>query len=69
MDRKRWTSKRHKAVFAVLRVIFGAHTKIKYKYKGVKSLLKPPFLLMSNHATTFDPMRHCPSSVRYIFAQ
>ena len=56
MDRKRWTSKRHKAVFAVLRVIFGAHTKIKYKYKGVKSLLKPPFLLMSNHVTTFDPI-------------
>ncbi len=56
MARKRWTSKRHKAVFAVLRVIFGAHTKIKYNYNGVKSSIKPPFLLMSNHATTFDPI-------------
>lgn len=56
MSEKRRTSKRHNAVFAVLRVIFGAHTKIKYNYKAVKSSLKPPFLLMCNHATTFDPI-------------
>lgn len=53
---KKWVRKRHKGIFAVLRVIFGAHTKIRYNYKAVKSDLKPPFLLMCNHATTFDPI-------------
>lgn len=56
MARKKWLRARHKTVFAILRGIFGVHTKIRYNYKAVKSELKPPFLLMSNHATTFDPV-------------
>lgn len=53
---KKWVRKRHNAVFAVLRGIFGAHTKIKYNYKATETKLKPPFLLMGNHTTTFDPV-------------
>lgn len=56
MARKKWLRARHKTIFAILRGIFGVHTKIRYNYKAVKSNLKPPFLLMSNHATTFDPV-------------
>lgn len=45
--------KRHKAIFAVLRGVFGVNTKVKCNYKAAESQLKPPFLLMCNHATTF----------------
>lgn len=55
MVRKKWLRARHKAVFAILRGIFGVHTKIKYNYKATKSDLKPPFLLMCNHTTALDP--------------
>lgn len=55
MARKKWLRARHKAVFAILRGIFGIHTKIKYNYKAVKSDLKPPFLVMCNHTTALDP--------------
>ncbi len=55
MAKRKWLRTRHKAVFAVLRGIFGIHTKIKYNYKAEKSDLKPPFLLMSNHTTALDP--------------
>ncbi len=53
---KKWVRRRHRAVFAVFRGIFGMHTKIRYNFKAVKTKLKPPFLLMSNHVTTFDPI-------------
>lgn len=56
MAKKRWLRARHKAVFAVLRGVFGAHCAIKYNYKAVKSDIKPPFLLMCNHATALDPI-------------
>lgn len=56
MAQKKWLRARHKAIFSILRGIFGAHAKIKYNYKATKYNLKPPFLLMCNHTTTFDPI-------------
>lgn len=55
MSRKKWTKKRHTAVFAILRGIFRPYTKIKYNYTAVKTDLKGPCLVMCNHTTTMDP--------------
>ena len=56
MAKKKWLRARHKAIFAVLRGIFGIHAKVKYNYKAIKSDIKPPFLLMCNHTTALDPI-------------
>ena len=53
---KKWSKARHKPIFAILRGIFRIHTKIRYNYKTEISKLKPPFLLLINHVTTFDPV-------------
>lgn len=54
--KKKWVRFRHRPIFAILRGIFRPHAKIKYNYKAEKSKLKPPFLLLCNHVTTFDPV-------------
>lgn len=53
---KKWLRFRHKVVFGFFRGIFRIHTKIKYNYTAEKCTLKPPFLMLCNHVTTFDPI-------------
>lgn len=54
--RKKWVRPRHKPIFAILRGIFRIHAKAKYNFKAERCKLKPPFLLLCNHVTTFDPV-------------
>lgn len=54
--KKKWVRFRHRPIFAILRGIFRMHAKRKYNFKAERSKLKPPFLLLCNHVTTFDPV-------------
>lgn len=53
---KKWIRRRHKPIFAILRGIFRPHTKCRYNFKAQRCNIKPPFLLLCNHVTTFDPV-------------
>ncbi len=55
MARTKWVKRRHRAIFAFLRVIFRWHTKLKYNFTAIKTNITGPAIVMCNHATTLDP--------------
>lgn len=53
---KKWVKLRHRAVFAVLRVVLAPVLWLKYGYRAKKSRMeRQPCLILSNHQTTMDP--------------
>ena len=52
-----WKKKRHSVIFWLLRGPFRLFLRIKYHYKAKKMKLpKRPYLIISNHLTTLDPI-------------
>ena len=63
-----WVKKRHKIIFAILRLPFKIFLKLKYNYFAVKyKLEKKPYLILSNHLTTLDPFMLACSFKRPIY--
>ncbi len=48
-------SKRHKFWFSVCRPIMKTYLKHKFNFSCVQNDIKPPFIVLSNHTTDFDP--------------
>ncbi len=69
MARTKWVKRRHRAIFAFLRVIFRWHTRLKYNFTAIKTNITGPAIVMCNHTTTLDPFscRAVFLNVRFIF--